>query len=69
MSFYSLGKNEVRYLHQKAAQLKSELQNLEKSSGNVSSFQAIRIQSEINKIQNKIKVLTFGNNTDGDDIA
>lgn len=69
MSFYSLGKNEIRYLHQKETQIKEELEKLERSSENICSFKEITLKSEMKKIQNKLNVLTFGNNTDGDDIA
>lgn len=69
MSFYSLGKNELHYLHQKEAQIKEELRKLKGSSGNICSFKEITLKSEIKKIQNKLKVLTLGDNFDGDDIA
>lgn len=69
MSFYSLGKNELRYLYQKEAQIKEELRSLKVSSGNICSFKEITLKNEMKKIQNKLKILTFGNNTDGDDIA
>jgi len=64
-----LGKNELRYLHQKEAQIKEELEKLERLSENICSFKEITLKNEMKKIQNKLKVLTFGNNTDGDDIA
>lgn len=69
MSFYSLGKNELYYLHQKEAQIKEELKKLEKSSDNICSFKEIILKNEMKKIQNKLKILTFGYNPDGDDIA
>lgn len=69
MSFYSLGKNELYYLHQKEAQIKEELKKLEKSSDNICSFKEIILKNEMKKIQNKLKILTFGNNPDRDDIA
>lgn len=69
MSFYSLGKNELYYLHQKEAQIKEELKKLEESSDNICSFKEIILKNEMKKIQNKLKILTFGNNSDGDDIA
>ena len=69
MSFYSLGKNELYYLHQKEAQIKEELKKLEESSDNICSFKEIILKNEMKKIQNKLKILTFGNNPDGDDIA
>lgn len=68
MSFYSLGKNELHYLLQKKAQLQKELKTFEKSSGNIRDFKAILLQNEMKKIQNQLKILTFGNNPD-DDIA
>lgn len=69
MSFYSLGKNELHYLHQKEAQIKEELKKLEGSPENICNFKEIILKSEMKKIQNKLKVLTFGNNFNGDDIA
>ena len=70
MSFYSVGKNEIQSLLEKEAQAKNELRAINKNPTNgVYSFKAIRLANEITKIQNKLKVLSFGNPNDGDDIA
>ena len=70
MSFYSVGKNEIRSLLEKEAQIKSELRDLNKDSNkNIYSFKAILLNNEMAKIQNKLKILSFRNPIDGDDIA
>ena len=70
MSFYSLGKNEIRSLQRQEKQMLNELDNLVKTeSEKIRSFKAILLNNEIVKIQNKIKVLSSGKSFDGDDIA
>ena len=70
VAFYSVGKNEIRNLLEKEAQIKSELRLLNKqSSSGVYSFKAIMLSNEMTKIQNKLRVLSFGNPTNGNDIA
>lgn len=70
MSFYSVGKNEISNLLEKEAQIRSELRNLNKDSNkNIYSFKAILLNNEMTKIQNKLKILSFGSPSDGDDIA
>ena len=70
MAFFSVGKNEIRNLLEKEARIKSELRDLNKNvNKSVYSFKAIMLHNEMTKIQNKLKVLSFGNPPDGDDIA
>ena len=70
MSFYSVGKNEMRILLEKEAHMEDELKVLTSNSrSNVHSFQALALSSELEKLRNRLKVLTLGNNGDGDDIA
>ncbi len=70
MSFYSVGKNELRNLQMQEKQMQNELDVLvNKSDGKIQSLQAIRLNNEIAKIHNKIRVLSFGSPDDGDDIA
>ena len=70
MSFYSVGKNEIRNLREKETHIKDELKILtSNSSSNVLSFKAIVLNNELEKLHNRLKVLTFGNNNDGNDIA
>ena len=70
MSFYSVGKNELRNLQMQEKQMQNELAVLvNKSDGKIQSLQAIRLNNEIAKIHNKIRVLSFGSSDDGDDIA
>ena len=70
MSFYSVGKNELRSLQMQEKQMQNELAVLvNKSDGKIQSLQAIRLNNEIAKIHNKIQVLSFGSSDDGDDIA
>lgn len=61
MSFYSIGKNEVRLLLAKEHQLKNQLQ---KDKGVVSSFQAVIMEKELKKIHTKLKVLGYAPNDD-----
>ncbi len=69
MSSYSVGKNKIRSLLEKEARMNNELKSLTNNSGTkVRSFKAIALNSELEKIRNKLKVLSFGNNS-GDDIA
>lgn len=71
MSVYSVGKNEVHSLMKKEQEFKKELEEISKtsSSGNICSFRAVMLKNEIKKVHNKLKVLSFGNSFDGDDIA
>ena len=70
MSFYSVGKNELRNLQMQEKQMQNELDLLlNKSDGKIQSLQAIKLNNEIAKIHNKIQVLSFGSPDDGDDIA
>lgn len=70
MSFFSVGKNEVISLLEREAQIKNELSSLEQNSkSGICNFKAIALNNEIKKIQNKIKILTFGNHSGGNDIA
>ncbi len=70
MSFYSVGKNEIRNLLAREEYLMDKLAVLTSSScSNVLSFKAAALNSELQKLRNRLKVLTFGNNNDGDDIA
>ena len=70
MSFYSVGKNEIRSLLEKEAHMKDELKVLMSNAGtNVRSFKAIALNSELEKLRNRLKVLTLGNDNGGDDIA
>ena len=70
MSFYSVGKNELRNLRMQEKQMQNELDVLmNQSDGKIQSLQAIRLNSEIAKLHNKIQVLSFGKTDDGDDIA
>ena len=70
MSFYSVGKNELRNLQMQEKQMQNELDLLlNKSDGKIQSLQAIKLNNEIAKIHNKIQVLSFGSPDDEDDIA
>ena len=70
MSFYSVGKNEIKNLLREEARIRSELRDLDKNAKKgIYSFRAIMLNNEMTKIQNKLKVLSFGNPYDGDDIA
>ena len=69
MSSYSVGKNEIRSLLEKEARMSDELKSLTNDSGSkIHSFKAISINNELEKIRNKLKVLSFGNSS-SDDIA
>ena len=70
MSIYSVGKNELRNLANRETDIKNELQKLNgEEGGNVCSFRSILLNNEMSKIQNKMKVLSFGNPSEDDDIA
>lgn len=70
MSFYSIGKNEIQNLLEKEARIQHELASLgEKKNNDIYSFKAIMLTNEMRKIQNKLKVLSFGSPSDGDGIA
>ncbi|MBR1479870.1 MAG: hypothetical protein IJ599_03180 [Alphaproteobacteria bacterium] len=70
MSIYSVGKNELRNLANRETDIKNELQKLNgEERENVCSFRSILLNNEMSKIQNKMKVLSFGNPSEDDDIA
>ena len=62
MSFYSIGKNEIRLLLAKEHQLKNKIKE---EKGIVDSFQAIIMKKELEKIHTKLKVLGYTPNDDG----
>lgn len=69
MSFYSVGKNEIRSLLEKEEHMRDELKVLTNNSGNkIRSFKAIALSNELEKIRNRLKVLSYGND-DGDNVA
>ncbi|MDR0942509.1 MAG: hypothetical protein LBM19_02755 [Holosporales bacterium] len=66
MSFYSVGKNEICSLLEKEEKIKRQLKKIENSrQREISSFKAIKLKNEMLKIQNELKVLSFGNDDDG----
>jgi hypothetical protein len=71
VSLYSIEKNEICNLLEKEIQLKSELERLSRrnSAGNVYDFRSIMLKSEINKVQNKLRILSLENDIGGNDIA
>lgn len=65
MSFFSIGKYEIAYLEEKKKKIKVEIDSLNKKN-NVYNFKYIKLQKEMQTIQNRLKVL---NNSSNNDIA
>ncbi|MDR2667371.1 MAG: hypothetical protein LBB34_04675 [Holosporales bacterium] len=71
MLLCSVGEDEIRSLLKREAQLKSELEELSQrgSAKNVCDFKSIMLKSEMSKVQNKLRALSFESHINGNDIA
>lgn len=67
MSFYSIGKNELRNLSEQELKLRKQLDE-DSGCGNVCSFKNIILHKELSKLNTKLRVLSYMNpKDDGDD--
>ena len=68
MSSNIIKKNEIKYLQEKEARIKKELETLyAKEKSNICSFQSLQLQKEMKKVHSQLQIIMLGHNDDDND--